>query len=91
MQRYLIERNLPNVGDFKPEQFRAAACRSNEVIGALGTGVQWVQSFVAADKMFCVYLAEDEGIIRRHAEISGFPADRITTIGRVIDPTTGAP
>jgi Protein of unknown function (DUF4242) len=91
MKKYVIEREIPKVGALEGESLRAAAAKSNHTLQNLGTDIQWQQSFVAADKMFCVYLAKDEAIIRRHAEQSGFPAARITEIGKVIDPTTGGP
>lgn len=90
MKKYVIEREIPKVGTLEGEQLRSAAAKSNQVLCKLGTGIQWQESFVGADKMFCVYLAKDEEIIRSHAEQSGFPATRITEIGKVIDPTTGA-
>lgn len=67
----------------------AAATKSNQVLHHLGPEVQWIQSFIAADKMFCVYLAKEESLVKEHAELSGFPATRITEIGKVIDPTNG--
>jgi hypothetical protein len=88
LQRYIIEREIPKVGNLDNEQFKAAAARSNSVLRELGPDIQWVQSYVAADKLFCVYLAAGEDIIRRHAQLSGFPASKITPIKRVIDPTT---
>ncbi len=88
LRRFIIERDIPKVGTFEREQLRAAAAKSNEVLGQLGPDIQWIESFVAGDKTFCVYLARDEAIIRKHAEISGFPATRITEIRRTIDPTT---
>lgn len=88
LRKYVIEREIPKVGSFERDQLRGAAEKSNSVLRQLGPDVQWVESYVAADKTFCVYLAKDEGIIRRHAEISGFPATRITEIRRMIDPTT---
>ena len=91
MKRYLIERQIPAVGSFEREQFRAAAEKSNQVLRQLGPDIQWVQSYVAADRTFCVYLAKDEAIIRKHAELSGFPANRITEIPKTIDPTTATP
>jgi hypothetical protein len=72
------------------EQLKGAAAKSNAALAELGTDIQWVESYVAADKTFCVYLAKDEAIIKRHAEISGFPANRITEVKRMIDPTTAA-
>jgi hypothetical protein len=88
MRKFIIEREMPQVGSLDREQFRAAAQKSNEVLHRLGPDIQWVESHVTADKIFCVYLAKDEEIIRRHAEISGFPATRITEVTRTIDPTT---
>jgi hypothetical protein len=91
MKRFLIERDIPAVGSLEREQLREAAKTSNSALRELGTDIQWVESFVAADKTFCVYLAKDEEIIRRHAEISGFPATKITEIRKTIDPTTERP
>jgi len=67
---------------------REAARKSNGVLDALGTDIQWIESYVTADKIFCVYLAKDESFIRKHAEKSGFPANRITEVRRMIDPST---
>ena len=88
LRRYIIERDIPKVGTFEREQLRAAAAKSNEVLRRLGADIQWLESFVAADKTFCVYLAKDEAIIRKHAEMSGFPATTISEIRTVFDPTT---
>jgi Nickel responsive protein SCO4226-like len=88
LRRYIIERDIPAVGSFEREQLRAAAATSNDALRKLGPDIQWIESFVAADKTFCVYLAKDEDIIRKHAEISGFPATKITEIRKMIDPTT---
>ena len=88
LRKFIIERDIPAVGSFEREQLRGAAAKSNEVLKALGPDIQWQESYVAADKTFCVYLAEDEGIIKKHSEISGFPANKITEIRRTIDPTT---
>lgn len=88
MRRYIIERDLPEVGKADAAQLRGAAGKSNEALAQLAPKVQWVHSYVADNKTFCVYLAENEDVIRRHAELSGFPATRITEIKGVIDPTT---
>ena len=90
MRKYVIERELPAVGSLGREELKAAAQKSNAALKQLGPDIQWVESYVAGDKTFCVYLAKDEEVIRRHAEISGFPASRITEIKRMIDPTTAA-
>jgi len=88
MRKFIIEREIPKVGEFSNKELRAAAQNSNQVLAELGPGIQWQHSYVAGDKTFCVYLAENEDIIRRHAEISGFPANRITEVKRIIDPCT---
>jgi hypothetical protein len=88
MRKYIIERDIPKVGTFEREQLREAAKTSNAALAKLGTDIQWVHSYVADNKTFCVYLAKDEAIIRRHAEISGFPATKITEVKKIIDPTT---
>lgn len=88
LKKFIIERDLPAIGSAERAALQAAASRSNEVLEQLGPQIQWLESYVANDKTFCVYLAADEAIIRRHAEISGFPANRITEIRRTIDPTT---
>ena len=89
MRRFIIERDIPKVGSLEREQLREAAAKSSKTLAGLGTSIQWEHSYVAADKTFCVYLANDEAIIRKHAELSGFPANKITEVGKVIDPTTG--
>lgn len=88
MKRYVIEREIPGVGDLNPQQVKQAACRSNDVLAELGSEIQWQESYVTADRLYCVYLAKDEQIIKAHAEQSGFPASKITEVGKVIDPTT---
>lgn len=88
MKKYIIERDIPKVGTLEREQLREAAAKSNSVLQQLGPDIQWQESYVAADKTFCVYLAKDEAIIHKHAELSGFPATKITEIGKMIDPTT---
>ncbi|MGH6944621.1 MAG: DUF4242 domain-containing protein [Geminicoccaceae bacterium] len=90
MRKFVIERDLPKVGTMEGEQLKGAAAKSNEALAQLSPRVQWVHSYVADDKTFCVYLAENEDVIRRHAEISGFPASKITEIKRIIDPTTAS-
>jgi hypothetical protein len=88
MKRFVIERDIPQVGSLEREQLREAAKTSNSALRELGPDIQWIESFVAGDKTFCIYLAKDEEIIRRHAEISGFPATKITEVRKMIDPTT---
>ena len=88
LRKFIIERDIPDVGSLEREQLKGAAAKSNDVLRQLGPDIQWQESFVAANKTFCVYLAKDEAIIRKHAEISGFPATRITEVRKMIDPTT---
>jgi hypothetical protein len=88
MQKYIIERQIPGAGTLEREQLKEAAARSNAALAQLAPDIQWVESYVADNKTFCVYLAKDEAVIRRHAEISGFPANKITPVKRIIDPTT---
>ncbi|HVE02679.1 MAG TPA: DUF4242 domain-containing protein [Rhizomicrobium sp.] len=88
LRKYIIERDIPAVGTFERDQLRGAAAKSNEVLKQLGPDIQWQESYVAGDKTFCIYLAKDEAIIRKHAELSGFPATKITEIRKMIDPTT---
>jgi hypothetical protein len=88
LRKFIIERDIPGAGSLEREQLRGAAAKSNGVLRDLGPDIQWVESFVAADKTFCVYLAKDEAIIKKHAEISGFPATKITEVRKMIDPTT---
>ncbi len=90
MRKYIIERNIPAVGSLGRDELKGAAEISNGALGELGPDIQWVESFVAADKTFCVYLAKDEAIIHKHSELSGFPATKITEIIGMIDPTTAA-
>jgi len=88
MKRYVIERELPGVGSMSGEELKVAAAKSNEALAALAGRAQWVHSFVADDKTFCVYLAEDEEAVKEHARISGFPANKITQVHGTIDPST---
>lgn len=90
MRKFIIEREIPEVGTFEREQLRSAAAKSNEVLAQLAPDIQWQESFVAGDRTFCVYLAKDENVIRKHAEMSGFPATRIVEISKMIDPTTAS-
>ena len=90
MKKYMIEREIPKVGTLQCGQLRDAAAKSNEALRQLGPDIQWLESFVADDKTFCVYLAKDEAIIHKHAELSGFAASKVTEVGKIIDPTTEA-
>ena len=87
-QRFIIEREIPGASRMTAEQLAGAAQKSNAVLREMGPGIQWVQSYVAGDKINCVYTAPSEALIREHAEKSGFPANRITPVAAVIDPAT---
>lgn len=88
MQRYLIEREIPGAAEMTQQQLSEAAQHSNQVLDSLGDGIRWEHSYVAGDKIYCVYEAQDESLIRKHAEQSGFPANRITPLATVIGPET---
>ena len=88
LKRYVIERDLPNIGASSQQDLSGAAATSNSALAKLAPRVQWEHSYVAGDKTFCIYLAENEDAIREHAKISGFPASVITEVKAVIDPTT---
>ena len=90
MRKFIIERELPAIGSAERQALREAAQKSNATLKELGPDIQWVESYVADNKTFCVYLAKDEAIIRKHAEVSGFPATKITEVKKMIDPTTAA-
>ena len=88
MKRYVIERNLPGVGQMNGKELKGAAETSNGALAKLAGQVQWVHSYVADDKTFCIYLAETEEAVQQHAKLSGFPATRITEVKNIIDPMT---
>ena len=91
MKKFIIERKVPGIGSKLDDDYCEIARQSQGVLDGLGNGIQWQESFVLGDGTFCVYLAENEEIIRKHAEKSGFPADRIVEVKRMIDPTTADP
>lgn len=88
MPKYVIEREIPGAGNLKAEELRAISQKSCSVLRKLGPQVQWLQSYVTQDKIYCVYIAPDENAIREHAAQGGFPANKISEIREVIDPTT---
>lgn len=88
MRKYLIERSLPGIGRADATQLRQAAETSNEALARLAPDVQWVESFVTDDATYCVYLARDAELVRRHAALSGFPATRVLEVRGRFDPTT---
>jgi hypothetical protein len=88
MPKYLIERNIPGAGKLSAQQLHGISQTSCNVLQELGPQIQWVQSFVTADRITCVYIAPDEAILREHARRGGFPVDAILEVGTIIDPTT---
>jgi uncharacterized protein DUF4242 len=88
MPKYVIERDIPGAGNLSPEQLRSVSQKSCSVLGKLGPKVQWQHSYVTGDKLYCVYIAENEELLREHARLGGFPANRISQVARMIDPTT---
>jgi hypothetical protein len=88
MPKYIIERDLPGAGDLSPNELQTISRKSCEVLQALGPDIQWVQSYVTDDKIYCVYIAPDADIIREHARCGGFPANRISAVRARIAPTT---
>lgn len=88
MPRFVIEREIPGAGDLSRDELHAISQKSCGVLRELGPQVQWVQSFVTDDKIYCVYIAPDEASVRKHAEMGGFPANSVAKVRSVIDPTT---
>ncbi|HEX7314619.1 MAG TPA: DUF4242 domain-containing protein [Pyrinomonadaceae bacterium] len=88
MPKFLIEREIPGAGDLKPEELQAISQKSCGVLRDMGPQIQWVESYVTGDKVYCVYIAPDEAAVREHATRGGFPANRVSEIKGMIDPTT---
>ena len=88
MPKYVIEREIPDAGNLSKEELKAVSQTSCNVLQNLGTQIQWVQSFVTGDKIYCVYIAPNENLIREHAQQGGFPANQISEVKSIIDPTT---
>ena len=88
MKTYLIERDIPNAGKLTPDQLKAISQKSCSVLQHMGPQIQWIQSYVTGDKIFCVYKAENEDLIREHAKEGGFPANVITEVSTTISPAT---
>jgi Protein of unknown function (DUF4242) len=88
MPKFVIEREIPESGKLSPEQLQAISQTSCGVLREMGPQIQWIQSYVTDDKIYCVYIAPDENTIRRHAQQGGFPANRISQVRSMIDPTT---
>ena len=89
MPKYVIERNVPGAGKLSPDELRSLAQKSNQVISDLGPEIHWLQTYVTDDTLYCVYVAPDEDILFEHARCGGFPADKVTLVSTVIDPSTG--
>ncbi|MBK5260236.1 MAG: DUF4242 domain-containing protein [Thermoanaerobaculia bacterium] len=88
MPKYVIERKIPGAGKLSGGQLQEIAAKSCGVLAQLGPSVQWVESFVTDDKLYCVYIAPDEAAVRKHAQMGGFPADSVSQVRTMIDPTT---
>lgn len=88
MPKYLIEREIPGAGSLPPSDLQAISQKSCGVLSAMGPQIQWVQSYVTGDKVYCIYVAPDEAAIAEHARQGGFPANRISEVTTIIDPTT---
>ena len=89
MPKYVIERNMPGAGALSRDELAAIADRSCRALEEIGTEIQWLESFVTDDKIYFIYIAPDEVTVRKHADMGGFPANRISQVRTVIDPTTG--
>ena len=88
MPKYVIEREIPGAGRLSSEELQAISQKSCGVLTELGPQIQWVQSYVTGDKVYCVYIAPNESLVREHARRGGFPADRVSEVTSIIDPTT---
>lgn len=88
MPKYVIEREMPGVGELSAEELRGASQNSNDVLAEMGPDIQWVESFVTGDKIYCVYIAENEELVRQHAQQAGFPANSVSAVVTMINPTS---
>lgn len=91
MQTFVIEREMPKVGQLTPDELRSASQASCKVLRELGPDIQWMHSYVTEDRIYCLYRAPNEELIRRHAAMAGFPANSVSRVSAIIDPTTAAP
>jgi len=89
MPKFVIERNIPGAGSLSTDELHAISKKSNEVLADMAPRAQWLHSYVTTDKIYCVYVADNEAAVREHAECGGFPADVVSRVGTVIDPTSG--
>ncbi|HEV2707481.1 MAG TPA: DUF4242 domain-containing protein [Pyrinomonadaceae bacterium] len=88
MPKYVIEREIPDAGKLSAQELQAISQKSCSVLGGMGPQIQWVQSYVTDEKVYCVYIAPNEEMVREHAQLGGFPANRISEVRSTIDPTT---
>ncbi len=88
MPKFVIERDIPGAGKLSPSELKAISKKSCGVLSSLGPSIQWMHSYVTGDKVYCIYYASDESLVRRHAELGGFPANKISAVATVIDPAT---
>lgn len=88
MPKYVIERDLPGAGQLSPDQLTGISQKSCAVLNGLGPQIQWIHSYVTADKIYCIYIAPNEEMVREHARQGGFPANKVSEVKTVIDPTT---
>jgi len=88
MPKFIIERNIPHAGNFSVEQLRSISQKSREALCKLGSDIQWIHSYVTDNKIYCLYLAPNEELVREHARLGGFPANHVAQVKTVIDPTT---
>ncbi len=88
MPKFLIERDIPGIGKMTPAELKSASKKSVGVLSSLGPSISWLHSYVTADKLYCLYHAADESLLRRHAELGGFPANKISQVTTTIDATT---
>ena len=89
MPKFLIEREIPGASSLTADELRSISAKSNQVLADMSPRAQWLQSYVAGDKVYCVYVAKDEAAVREHADCGGFPANQISQVSAVIDPSTG--
>lgn len=87
MPKYVIERDIPGAGKMSADELNGASAKSCQVLDGIGNDIQWIHSYVTDDKIYCVYTAPSEELIKRHADESGFPANRISEVKAIIDPT----
>jgi len=91
MPKYVIERNIPGAGTLSTDELHDISCTSNDALAGMAPRAQWLQSYVTDDKIYCVYIADNADTVREHAKLGGFPADSVSAVRSMIDPTTGEP